>query len=248
MSNLKISLITVVYNAEHTIKRCIESVLAQNYSNIEYIVIDGGSTDGTLQIIDQYKSQISLFLSEPDEGIYDAMNKGIKLSSGKFVGTLNSDDFFAYNDVIGDVAQAFEKHEADIVYGNLDYLNPDGSVKRKWRAGKYVKGHFNWGWMPPHPTFYCKKELFEKFGAFNLQYGTAADYELMSRFIHLNKLSVYYLNKTMIKMSVGGISNKAYKNRYNAWVFDYKAMRKNEVWFPLLAIVLKPLRKITQYF
>ncbi len=248
MSNIKISLITVVYNAGHTIKRCIESVLAQNYSNIEYIIIDGGSTDDTLQIIDQYKAQISVFLSEPDKGIYDAMNKGIKLATGTIIGTLNADDYFNYTDVLGDVAHAFEHEGVDVVYGNLDYVNLNERVVRKWGAGKYVEGHFNWGWMPPHPTFYCKKELFERFGLFDSTFGTAADYELMSRFVHLNKAKTHYLNKTLVKMNIGGISNQNYINRYNAWVFDYMAMKKNGVVFPPLAIVLKPLRKIFQYF
>ena len=248
MSNLKISLITVVYNSEKTIKRCIESVIAQKYSNIEYIIIDGGSTDDTLQIIEQYRLDIDVFLSEPDAGIYDAMNKGIKAATGKIIGTLNSDDFFAYNDVISCISEAFVQHNADVVYGNLDYIDLKGNIKRIWKAGSYVNNLFNWGWMPPHPTFYCKRELFEKFGAYNLQYGTAADYELMVRFIHRNKTSVYYLNKTIVEMSVGGVSNKAYVNRYKAWVNDYKAMRKNGVIFPPLAIILKPLRKIIQYF
>ena len=248
MHNLKISLITVVYNAQNSIKRCIESVLAQNYTNIEYIIIDGGSTDGTLQIIKQYEPFITIFLSETDKGIYDAMNKGIKLATGDIVGTLNSDDFFADNDVLNHIANAFEQNETDIVYGNLNYIDLKGKTIRKWNAGAYKEGFFNWGWMPPHPTFYCKRLLFEQLGAYNLQYGTAADYELMSRFIHLNKISTYYLNKTIIKMSLGGASNKALINRYKAWIFDYKAMRKNEVIFPLLAIVLKPLRKVVQYF
>lgn len=248
MSNIKISLITVVYNAANTIERCIASVLAQNYSNIEYIIIDGGSTDDTLQIIDRYRSQISVFLSEPDKGIYDAMNKGIKLATGNIVGTLNADDHFGYDDALMDIANAFKQENIDIVYGNLDYVNPNGSILRKWVAGKYVQGHFNWGWMPPHPTFYCKRELFEHFGAFDSAFGTAADYELMTRFIHLNKAKTYYLNKTIIKMSVGGVSNQNYINRYNAWIFDHKAMKKNGVLFPSFAIVLKPLRKIFQYF
>ncbi|MEO8884785.1 MAG: glycosyltransferase family 2 protein [Mucilaginibacter sp.] len=248
MSNLKISLITVVYNSASTIKRCIESVIAQNYPNIEYIIIDGGSTDGTLQIIEQYLPHIKFFLSEADGGIYDAMNKGIKAATGNIIGTLNSDDFFADNDVLSCISQAFVQHDPDVVYGNLDYIDLKGNIKRIWKAGRYVNNRFNWGWMPPHPTFYCKRELFEKFGAYNLQYGTAADYELMVRFIHQNKVSIYYLNKTIVKMSIGGVSNKAYRNRYNAWVNDYKAMRKNGVIFPSLAIVLKPLRKIVQYF
>ncbi len=248
MHNLKISLITVVFNAQNSIKRCIESVLAQKYTNIEYIIIDGGSTDGTIQIIEQYKPNINIFLSENDKGIYDAMNKGIKLETGDVIGTLNADDFFADNDVLSQVAKAFDQSNADIVYGDLDYIDPNGKIIRKWKSGGYREGLFNWGWMPPHPTFYCKRELFEKFGAYNLQYGTAADYELMSRFIHLNKLTVYYLNKTIIKMSLGGASNKAFINRYYAWKNDYKAMGNNGVLFPLLAIVLKPLRKVVQYF
>lgn len=248
MHNLKISLITVVYNAQNSIKRCIESVLAQNYTNIEYIIIDGGSTDGTLQIIEQYKPCISVLLSETDKGIYDAMNKGIALATGDIIGTLNSDDFFAADDILDQIANAFEQTNTDIVYGDLDYIDSKEKIIRKWKSGKYKKGLFNWGWMPPHPTFYCKRLLFKKFGAYNLQYGTAADYELMSRFIHLNNLSTYYLNTTIIKMGLGGASNKTILNRYKAWVFDYKAMRKNGVLFPLLAIALKPLRKVVQYF
>jgi len=247
VSNLKISLITVVYNAENTIKRCIESVIEQNHPNIEYIIIDGGSTDGTLQIIDNYKSQINFFLSEKDKGIYDAMNKGIKFATGDIVGTLNSDDVFAYKEVLSCVAEAFDKQNTDIIYGDLDYVNPKGSIVRKWYAGKYIDNLFNWGWMPPHPTFYCKRGLFESLGPFDLQYGTAADYELMSRFIHFNKVKVYYLHKTMVKMNVGGVSNMTYRNRYDAWQNDYKAMRKNGVLFPLIAIIMKPLRKIIQY-
>ena len=248
MHNLKISLITVVYNAQNSIKRCIESVLAQNYTNVEYIIVDGGSTDDTLQIIEQYKPYITIFLSETDKGIYDAMNKGIKLATGDIIGTLNADDFFAGNDVLSHIVKAFEQNKTDIVYGNLDYIDLKGKIIRKWKSGEYKEGQFNWGWMPPHPTFYCKRLLFEQLGAYNLQYGTAADYELMSRFIHLHKKSTYYLNKAIIKMSVGGASNKAFVNRYKAWIYDYKAMRKNEVLFPLFAIVLKPLRKVVQYF
>ena len=228
--------------------RCIESVLAQNYPNIEYIVIDGGSTDGTLQITDQYRPYINIFLSETDKGLYDAMNKGIKLATGDVVGILNADDFFADNDVLSNVAKAFTQNSTDIVYGNLEYIDLKGKIIRKWQSGNYVNGLFNWGWMPPHPTFYCKRWLFEHFGAYDLLYGTAADYELMSRFMHLNKVKAYYLNKTMIKMNTGGASNKAFENRYKAWAFDYKAMRKNGVLFPLFAIALKPLRKIKQYF
>ncbi|MDB5003020.1 MAG: glycosyltransferase [Mucilaginibacter sp.] len=175
------------------------------------------------------------------------MNKGIKLATGDIVGMLNADDFFAYNDIISCVAAAFVNPNVDVVYGNLDYINSNETIVRKWKAGTYIHGIFNWGWMPPHPTFYCKKLLFKNLGLYDLQYGTAADYELMLRFIHLNKVNVNYLNKTMVKMTVGGISNENYANRLKAWTFDFKAMKKNGVIFPLFCVIFKPLRKILQY-
>ncbi|MBC7400785.1 MAG: glycosyltransferase [Mucilaginibacter sp.] len=247
MQLLKISLITVTRNAQKTLGRCIESVIAQNYSNIEYIIIDGASTDDTLQIISQHKQHIDFFVSEPDAGIYDAMNKGIRMATGNIVGILNSDDFFAYKETLSDIATAFANDNIDVLYGNLNYINPNGSIVRKWRSGAYKPGMFNRGWMPPHPTFYCKRVLFEKWGDYKLQYGTAADYELMLRFIHLNKANTYYLNKTMITMEIGGQSNKNYFNRIKAWGNDYMAMRKNGVKFPLLSVVFKPISKIFQY-
>jgi glycosyltransferase involved in cell wall biosynthesis len=247
VQHFKISLITVTRNSQKTLGRCIESVIAQNYSNIEYIIIDGASTDDTLQIISQYKQHIDLFISEPDAGIYDAMNKGIRLATGNIVGILNSDDFFAYKETLSDIAAAFANENMDVLYGNLNYINPNGSIVRKWRSGAYKPGMFNMGWMPPHPTFYCKRVLFEKWGNYELQYGTAADYELMLRFIHLNRANTYYLNKTMITMEVGGQSNENYFNRIKAWGNDYAAMRKNGVKFPLLSVVFKPISKIFQY-
>jgi glycosyltransferase involved in cell wall biosynthesis len=247
VQDLKISLITVTRNAQKTLGRCIESVIAQNYTNIEYIIIDGASTDDTLQIISQYKQYINYFVSEPDLGIYDAMNKGITIATGNIIGILNSDDFFPYNDIISNVAAVFATQNNDALYGNLDYVNPNGDILRKWIAKPYKYGMFNWGWMPPHPTFYCKRALFENLGLYNLEYGTAADYELMLRFIHLNKVKVFYLNKLMVKMVVGGTSNNSYTNRFKAWGNDFKAMGKNGVNFPHVCVIFKPLRKILQY-
>ncbi|MFI5157912.1 MAG: glycosyltransferase family 2 protein [Sphingobacteriales bacterium] len=247
MQDLKISLITVCYNADATIRRCIESVASQNFKNIEYIIIDGASTDKTIDIIDKYKDHTSIFLSEPDDGIYDAMNKGIKLSSGDIVGMLNADDFFANDAVLSDVARVFTQQGAHIVYGNLDYINSRQKVVRKWRSDKYRPFVFNWGWMPPHPTFYCKRELFGKYGFYSLEYGSAADYELMLRFMHRNNLIVIFINKVLVKMNVGGKSNESYRNRLKSLYFDFKAMRKNEVLFPLFTIIAKPIRKIIQY-
>lgn len=248
MQGPKISIITVAYNAQNTIERCINSVLQQSFENIEYIIIDGESTDDTCRIIDKYRANIDLFVSEPDNGVYDAMNKGIALATGDVIGTINADDFFADNNVLYNIAKVFAEQDTAILYGDLDYVNPNDKVIRKWRSGQYSKGMFNWGWMPPHPTFYCKKSIFEKLGVYKLDYGSAGDYELMLRFIHLNNISTYYLNKVLIKMVAGGISNKSLGNRVKAMRFDLKAMRNNNIFLPMVAILFKPLRKIAQFF
>lgn len=248
MQDLKISLITVCYNAESTIGRTIESVIAQDFKNIEYIIIDGDSTDNTIRCIGQYKNHVNLFLSEPDKGIYDAMNKGIDMATGDVVGMLNADDFFADNTVIRYVADAFVQHNPDVVYGDVDYVNNDGRVIRKWRSKQYFTGIFNWGWMPPHPTFYCRREFFEKLGSYSLEFGSAADYELMLRFLHVNNLKARHINKVLVKMNTGGVSNKNISNRLRALFFDFKAMRDHRILIPFVTLVFKPLRKITQYF
>ncbi|WP_426671957.1 glycosyltransferase family 2 protein [Mucilaginibacter sp. McL0603] len=245
---MKISVITVAFNAEKTIEHSIASVLGQKFNNVQYIVIDGGSTDDTIKIINKYKDKVDIFVSEPDRGIYDAMNKGIALATGDIIGTLNADDFYSDDHVLSEVAAGFTDPHTDILYGDLDYIEPSGKINRKWRSGKYKSGAFNWGWMPPHPTFYCRKKLFDELGAYKLDYGSAADYELMLRFIHSNKTNVYYLNKVMVKMVIGGISNKSFGNRVNALRFDLKAMRNNNIFLPGVTILFKPLRKIAQFF
>lgn len=247
MQDLKISVITGSYNAQTTIGKCIESVLEQGFKNIQYIIIDGGSTDDTLKIIDRYKDKIDLIVSEPDQGVYDAMNKGIALAAGDIIGTLNADDYYASDDILQQIADAFLKQDTDIIYGDLDYVDINGNIIRKWRSGIYRSGLFNWGWMPPHPTFYCKKRLFDELGPYRLDYGSAADYELMLRFIHRNKLNPFYLDGVMVKMVIGGISNKSLKNRIKAARFDLKAMRNNKILLPFITILFKPLRKIGQF-
>lgn len=241
-------MITVSFNTERTIECCIQSVLAQSFKNVEYIIIDGSSTDNTLQIIHKYKQDIQILVSEPDKGIYDAMNKGIKMATGEIIGMLNADDYFTEANVLRDIADQFILNNALITYGDLDFVNSKGRVVRKWRSGKYFPGLFNWGWMPPHPTFYCKKELFQQFGYYSLEYGTAADYELMLRFMHKNRVSAFYLNKVLINMKIGGISNKSLYNRVKGLLFDLKAMRNNGIKAPLLGLLFKPIRKISQYF
>ncbi|SDT52873.1 glycosyltransferase [Mucilaginibacter mallensis] len=248
MQDLKISLITVTYNARATISRCIESVVAQGYKNVEYIIIDGGSKDTTIECINKYKDHVTVLVSEPDKGVYDAMNKGILLATGDIVGTLNADDFFASDDILQSVADMFAEQNADIAYGDLDYIDEQGKIIRKWRSNSYKKGIFNLGWMPPHPTFYCKRELFERLGYYSLEYGTAADYELMLRYMHLQSIRICYINKVMVKMQCGGMSNNSPTNRVRAWKFDLRAMRSNGIQFPLFSLIIKPLRKIVQYF
>lgn len=248
MQDFKISLITVTFNAGSTISRCIESVIGQNFTNIEYIVIDGGSTDNTLEILDQYKAHINILVSESDKGIYDAMDKGIKLANGDVIGMLNADDFFADSIVLNTIADTFVKQEAQIVYGDLDYINLQGKIVRKWRSGVYTRNKFKYGWMPPHPTFYCKKDLFKQFGLYSLEHGTAADYELMLRFMYLYKVKAVYLPKVLVKMSTGGASNKTLNSRIKGLFFDLKAMRNNRIPIPAVTLILKPLRKIIQYF
>jgi len=248
MQEPRISIITVAFNAQNTIERCINSVLRQKFKNFEYIIIDGGSTDNTCKIISNYRNNIDVFISEPDNGIYDAMNKGIALATGDVVGTVNADDYYADDDVLNSIAKVFAGQDTSILYGDLDYVDQSHKIIRKWRSGTYSRGMFNWGWMPPHPTFYCKKILFDRLGAYKLDYGSAGDYELMLRFIHLNNINAYYLNKVLIKMVIGGVSNKSLNNRVQAMRFDLKAMRDNNIRLPMVTILFKPLRKLAQFF
>lgn len=245
---VNISLITVSYNAAETIQKCIDSVRMQSYAHIEHIIIDGNSSDKTLDIINANMDGISVFKSEADLGIYDAMNKGIRMATGSVVGMLNADDYLANEHVLKDIAQLFKSTDTDIVYADLDYLNKKGEVVRKWRSGKFSSSRFNFGWMPPHPTFYARKECFDKFGLYQLNYGTAADYELMLRFMYRKPVKVTYLNKVTVNMVAGGVSNSTFKNRFKAWKGDWKAMRANHLRIPMLSLPLKPLRKIIQFY
>lgn len=247
MIGCKISLITVSRNAVTTIQRCMDSVFVQNYPDVEYIVIDGNSDDGTWETIKKSKTDIHFCKSEPDDGIYDAINKGIRQATGEVVGVLNADDYLVNNGVLSDIVRCFQENMPDVVYADLDYVSPNGQVVRKWRAGNYERNQFNYGWMPPHPTFYARRKLFNDFGFYKEDYGSAADYELMLRFMYVHKLKVCYLDKVIVKMMTGGVSNKDFRNRFLAWQHDFNAMKKNSIHNPLLAIMLKPLRKIAQF-
>ncbi len=244
---MKISIITVCYNSVGTIEDTIKSVINQDYADLEYIIIDGGSTDGTLGIVGKYKDKIAKVFSEPDKGIYDAMNKGIKLASGDIVGIINSDDFYADNKVLSKVAHSISTG-ADACYGDLAYVDRRDVSKqvRYWRAGSYNANKLFRGWIMPHPTFFVKKEIYERFGLFNLSFKIAADYELMLRFL-LKGISVAYIPETFVCMREGGHSAKSFKQRVSGWQEIKRAWKTNSKQIPRFIIPLRILNKVGQF-
>ena len=246
---MKISIITVVWNNEKTIKNAIDSVLSQTYKNIEYIVVDGSSTDGTVKIVQSYGDKISKLLSEKDKGIYDAMNKGIRLATGDIVGILNSDDFYKSNDILEIVVNEFINKDIDCLYGDLEYVDSKDTSKvlRYWKSKVYKDGLFENGWHPAHPTFFIKREFYKKYGVFNLDFKIAADYEIMLRFLKKYQLKSSYINKTFVKMRVGGESNRSIKNIVKANLESYRAWEINGLNINPIIFLLKPLSKILQF-
>lgn len=247
---MKVSIITVAYNSAETIAECIQSVVNQTYSNIEYIVVDGSSTDGTQEIVRGFGDRVSVFKSEADNGIYDAMNKGLKLCTGEVVGILNSDDLYADNEVISDMVNLMQKTASDSCFSDLVYVDrkETNRIVRSWVSGEYTPERFLKGWMPPHPTFFLKRIYYDQFGLFDLSFNTSADYELMLRMLYKNKLSAAYLNRVTIKMRVGGQSNLSLRNRIKANIEDRRAWKVNNLKAPLFTTIRKPLSKIGQFF
>lgn len=246
---MKVSIITVTYNSAKYLQECINSVRKQNYNNIEYIIIDGNSTDGTIDILKNNTGNISQWVSEPDKGMYHAINKGMKLATGNVIGILNSDDVLASADVISEIADCFNDNKVDSLYGDLVYVAPDNTQKvlRFWKGLSYKRNRFNYGWMPAHPTFYIRKELIDKYGGYESHYYTAADYEFMARYLYRHRISSIYLPKLIVKMRKGGASNGNVYRRLRANRRDYLAMKKNHIPFPLVASILKPIIKLPQY-
>ena len=247
---MKISVVTAVYNRKPTIADAIHSVTSQTHSDLEYIVIDGMSNDGTDAVIDANIDSIHNSIREPDSGIYDALNKGIAASSGDVVGFLHADDLFADPNVIDRVSQKFESGDYDAVYGDLTYVSfedPD-KIIRYWRSGAYSKNRFRFGWMPPHPTVYIRKEIYQKFGNYRIDHGSAADYECMVRLMVKNHIRVGYVPQVAVKMRVGGESNASIKNRLNANQADRAAWTENGLKPPFGLRFTKPLSKLPQYF
>lgn len=247
---MKISIITVCYNSSETIENTIQSVITQDYSEIEYIIIDGLSSDNTLQIIEKYKGKIVKIISEKDKGIYDAINKGIALATGDIVAILHADDFYTNENVISSVVEAFVKYSVDSVYGNLQYVDraDTNTIKRNWISGTYHKQNFLKGWMPPHPSFFVKKKCYDNFGNYNTSLTSAADYELMLRFLYKYNCSVAYIPQVLVKMRVGGKSNVSLLNRIKANREDKKAWVMNGLSPSMFTFIRKPLSKLGQFF
>lgn len=245
---MKLSLISVVYNNAQYIEDCIKSVASQSYRNREHIVVDGGSTDGTLELIEKHREKITKWVSEPDEGLYSAMNKGISMATGDVIGFLHSDDFYADDDVIEKVADVFINRDVESLYGDLVYISKNGKrILRYWKSGNYREGMVKWGWMPPHPTFFVKRAVYNKHGCFNTDLRVAADYDLILRFLGKHGISTHYIPEILIKMRIGGNSNKSIKNIIRKSTEDYRAMKENNLPVPIVALFYKNFSKLRQF-
>jgi len=228
---MKISIITVVRNNVATINDAIESVLSQTYKNIEYIIVDGASTDGTVEVVQGYTNKIDKFISEKDQGLYDAMNKGIGLATGDVIGILNSDDVYFDKNVLENIVNTFRDKQLDSVFGDLYYVNKDdlNKIVRYWKSSDFKLGSFAKGWHPPHPAFFVKKDIYEKYGMFDLQLKVSADFDLMLRFLEKYQISSMYLPKILVKMRIGGESNSSLKNIITSNQSILKSFKKNGI-------------------
>jgi glycosyltransferase len=249
---LKLSIITAVYNSKDTIEDCLKSVASQTYKDVEHIIIDGGSTDGTMEVIENNKYKIinNKLLSEPDEGIYDALNKGIKLATGDVIGLLHSDDIYFDENVLTKVAKVFEKEKVDSVYGDLIYVDKKDTSKvfRYWKAGEFSEDSLRKGWMPPHPAFFVRKEIFYKYGLYDTTLKIASDYDLILRFLGKHKITTAYLPEILVKMRWGGKSNKSLSSIIQKSCEDYRALKKNNFPNALWVLIMKNLSKLPQLY
>jgi glycosyltransferase involved in cell wall biosynthesis len=244
---MKVSVITISFNAKSTIEKTLQSVANQSYKNIEHIIIDGGSKDNTLEICNSF-SHISKIISEPDNGVYDAFNKGLELATGDVVGFLNADDVFFNENSVQEIVNAFSNNDTDIVYGNLDYVNKEGKVIRNWTSTSYEDGLVKKAWMPAHPTFYCKKEVYDRLGGYNDSFKIGGDFELCLRFLEVNKVPSFYLNKKLVKMLIGGISNSGLKSKWIIYKEELRAFKINKVYVQSSYLSFFKLKKLKQFF
>ena len=246
---MKISIITATYNSAATISSCIASVNEQTYPDIEHIIIDGASKDNTLEIIKSMPNRVSKIVSEPDGGIYDAMNKGINFTTGEIMGILHSDDLFYSDETLKYISSAFSVSNADVVYGDLIIVekNNTGKIRRYWKSKSFKPNLLNRGWMPAHPTVFMRKGVYKKHGLFNLNMKISADYDFMLRVFSDPNLKFFYLPEVITKMREGGASNGSLKKMILKTKEDYIALKKNSVPDPIWALMNKKITKFVQY-
>jgi glycosyltransferase len=246
---MKVSIITVCFNSSATILNTIRSVNSQSYKNIEHIFIDGNSTDSTRKIILSQSLRATQLISENDDGIYDAMNKGIKSANGQIIAILNSDDFYSDHNVIKNVVEEIKKKSSDCLYGDLVYISQKrlSKVVRFWLAGEFSKEKIKFGWMPPHPTLFIRKKLYIELGLFNTNYKISADYDFILRLINKGNIKISYLPKVLVKMRLGGQSNASFRKIFLKSYEDYLILHRNKSG-NIFTLILKNLRKIHQFF
>ncbi len=247
---MKLSIITICYNSSSTIEDTINSVLSQNYDNIEYIIVDGNSTDNTLEIINKYSNRIAKIISEKDNGIYDAMNKGICLATGDVIGILNSDDLYEDHHVLQDVMTCFETDsELSILYGDLVYVKNSDITKfvRNWISRPYYKRFFENGNVPPHPTLFVKSSVYKEVGLFDLQYKLAADYEFMLRAFKRSVFKARYINRLIVRMRLGGATNRSFKNILSGNKEIINAWKNNQLTPPIFLMFNRFYKRVIQF-
>jgi glycosyltransferase len=245
---LKISIITATFNSASTVSDTLCCIRDQDYQDIEHIIVDGKSSDGTLEIVGEFP-HVSKIISEKDRGIYDAMNKGLRAASGDIIGILNSDDIYMHAEVLTIVANVFSDPKVKTSYADLQYVqvNNLNKVVRTWKAGKFSKRNFYFGWMPPHPTFFVRRDVYDKVGLFHLGLRSASDYEMMLRILIKHEISTHYIPETLVRMRAGGMSNASFRNRITANREDRLAWKLNELEPHFFTLFAKPIRKISQF-
>jgi len=247
---LKVSIITVTYNSAKTLQDTINSIALQDYTNLEYIVVDGDSKDSTVDILIKNQSIISQWISEPDNGLYDAMNKGIMMATGDIIGIINSDDFYHRSDSISQIVNAFQKFGTQCVYGDIRFVNPDNLEKtvRYYSSGRFAIHKFKRGLIPAHPTFFTYRENFKMYGYYKTDYKIAADFELMVRFLYKHQLSYYYLPLDIMKMRTGGLSTRSFKSTFIINQEDLRACRENGIKTNYFWLYSRYFKKLLEFF
>lgn len=242
-----VSIVTATYNSAETLLRAIESVVCQDYPHIEHVIVDGGSTDGTLELIGKHSRTIAKIVSEPDDGIYAAFNKGLRHSSGEVVAFLNSDDFYDNCSVVSKVVETFERDRSDFVFGDLVYVDKGDQDRtiRYWKGGVYSRRQLKMGWMPPHPSTFAKRAVFQEVGSFNPQFRISGDYDFLVRGLKGSNVRASYVNEVFVRMTVGGASNRSVRNIVTKMREDLRVIRKNHIG-GIGTLMLKNLRKVGQ--